>query len=56
MTDGGFFAMGGYAFYVWLAYGLSAVVLIINAVLPARTEKSLLLTIAKRAAKKAIDP
>ena len=44
-----FFAMGGYAFYVWTAYGLSAVVLIANALLPAKREKSLLNQIAKRA-------
>jgi heme exporter protein D len=47
--DTGFFAMGGYAFYVWLAYGLSTGVLLINAVLPARRERSLLAGIAKRA-------
>lgn len=52
MSDGGFLAMGGYAFYVWLAYGLSAAVLIINAVLPARTEQSLLLGIRKRTQEK----
>ncbi len=52
MTNGGFLAMGGYAFYVWFAYGLSAVVLMVNAVAPARTEKSLLLGIRKRTQEK----
>jgi len=47
--EGGFFAMGGYAFYVWLAYGLSAAILIVNAVLPVRREKKLLARIAQRA-------
>jgi heme exporter protein D len=49
---GDFLAMGGYAFYVWLAYGLSALVLIVNAVLPGRREKTLLARIAKRAREK----
>ncbi len=51
MSEGGFLAMGGYAFYVWLAYGLSAVVLIVNAVLPGRRERALLARIAQRARK-----
>jgi heme exporter protein D len=29
-----FFSMGGYAFYVWTSYGLMAVVLVLNIVLP----------------------
>jgi len=29
-----FFNMGGYAFYVWTAYGLTFVVLVLNIVLP----------------------
>jgi heme exporter protein D len=28
-----FFHMGGYAFYVWTSFGLSAIVLIVNAVI-----------------------
>jgi len=31
-----FFAMGGYATYVWTSYGLMAVILILNVVLPLR--------------------
>lgn len=31
-----FFNMGGYAFYVWSSYGLMALVLILNIVLPLR--------------------
>ncbi len=29
-----FFAMGGYAFYVWSAYGLTVLVLLLNVVIP----------------------
>ena len=47
--DSSFFAMGGYAFYVWLSYGLTAIVLIGNAWWPRRRERSLLAAIAKRA-------
>ncbi len=42
-----FFAMDGYAFYVWGSYGLSAVILIANAMLPRIREKSLLKRIAR---------
>ena len=31
-----FFAMGGYATYVWISYGLMAVILIFNVVIPLR--------------------
>jgi heme exporter protein D len=31
-----FLTMGGYAAYVWPAYGIAAVVVILNAVLPLR--------------------
>ncbi len=37
-----FFTMGGYATYVWPAYGITAVVLIANAILPGRQQRSLL--------------
>ena len=40
-----FFHMGGYAFYVWGAYGLAFVILLINLIQPVfcqrRTEKEL---------------
>jgi len=29
-----FFAMGGYAFYVWTSYGLALVILLANIILP----------------------
>ncbi len=31
-----FFSMGGYAFYVWTAYGVALAVLMVNLVLPLR--------------------
>ncbi len=34
-----FFNMGGYAFYVWLSYGLTAVILIANIIVPKLNEK-----------------
>ena len=34
--------MGGYAFYVWSAYGLLALVLVTNAVVPVRRMRKLL--------------
>jgi len=29
-----FFAMGGYAFYVWTSYGLTLIVLLANIIIP----------------------
>jgi heme exporter protein D len=37
-----FFAMGGYAFYVWVSYGLATVILVANVVLPRRRHRELL--------------
>jgi heme exporter protein D len=36
MSVSDFFHMGGYAFYVWTAYGMTLVVLVLNVVLPLR--------------------
>ena len=43
-----FFTMGGYATYVWPAYGITAVVLIANAILPGRQQRSLLKELSRR--------
>lgn len=43
-----FFSMGGYAFYVWTAYGLMAAVLLINLVLPWRRKSEVMNGIARR--------
>lgn len=52
MSDGlrEFLAMGGYGFYVWLSYGLSAVVLLGNLLLAARRERRVLGALAARLA------
>ena len=47
-----FFRMGGYAVYVWPAYGLTALVLYINYALPVRREKQLIRRLASRATRK----
>lgn len=41
-----FLSMGGYAFYVWSAYGIVAVVLIVNCILPLLRERRLLRRLA----------
>jgi len=43
-----FLQMGGYAFYVWSAYGISLVVLLLNIFLPIRREQELLKSLLKR--------
>ena len=43
-----FFAMGGYAFYVWMSYGIALVVLIVNLVSPLMQRRKLLADIARR--------
>lgn len=43
-----FFDMGGYGAYVWSAYALAAAVLIVNAVLPRRSERARLARLAER--------
>jgi len=48
MTVMEFLAMGGYAFYVWTAYGITLVVLIANWVLPSRRERLVRRSIADR--------
>lgn len=41
--------MGGYAFYVWSAYGLAFAVLAWNAIVPGRRERRLLRAIGRSA-------
>ena len=43
-----FLNMGGYAFFVWSAYGISFVILILNIILPIRREKALIKSLEKR--------
>lgn len=44
-----FLHMGGYAFYVWTSYGLAALILLINIVVPLRQRRKLLADIARAA-------
>ncbi len=37
-----FFHMGGYAFYVWMSYGIAFVILLINIVVPMVRKQRLL--------------
>ncbi len=48
MTIESFFAMGGYAFYVWTAYGICGVVLVINVLMPLRQRLSFLQELARK--------
>ena len=43
-----FLHMGGYAFYVWSAYGLSFIVLVLNVVLPLKREQQFFRALIKR--------
>ena len=49
MTDlQAFLAMGGYAAYVWPAYGIALIVLTINVIVPHQRERALRRRIAAR--------
>jgi len=48
MTMSEFFHMGGYAFYVWTAYGVTLLVLLLNIVLPLRRYHTLKQQAAKQ--------
>ncbi len=37
-----FFAMGGYAFYVWTSYGLTFLVIVLNIVMPIMHRKKVI--------------
>jgi heme exporter protein D len=37
-----FFAMGGYAVYVWPSYALTAVVMLLNVIMPLRQRKHII--------------
>ncbi|CAK0750578.1 heme exporter protein D [Gammaproteobacteria bacterium] len=43
-----FFQMGGYAFYVWLSYGLAIVILIFNLLSPLWRRREILQTLTRR--------
>ncbi len=43
-----FLSMGGYAAYVWPAYGLATLVMVVNAVSPARRLRAKLIELRRR--------
>lgn len=44
-----FFQMGGYAFYVWMSYGLTFFILLINFILPLQNRKAIVQKLARKA-------
>lgn len=44
-----FFAMGGYAFFVWTSYGIATIVLVANLIVPIRQRRKLLADLARKA-------
>ena len=46
-----FISMGGYAAFVWPAYGIALVVLAVNALLPGRRQRQLLRELRQRASR-----
>lgn len=44
-----FITMGGYAVYVWPAYGITLLVMVINAIVPGRRQRMLLRLLQRRA-------
>jgi len=44
-----FFQMGGYAFYVWMSYGLTFFILLINFILPLQNRKAIMQKLARKA-------
>ncbi|MGD8498695.1 MAG: heme exporter protein CcmD [Chromatiales bacterium] len=49
MTLSEFLHMGGYAFYVWMSYGIAFVVLVANIIIPLRVHRRLLQRLVSRA-------
>jgi heme exporter protein D len=47
MTMSEFFAMGGYGFYVWGAYGVTALLLVAEVIAVVRRRRSLLMRLGR---------
>ncbi len=45
MSWSDFLAMGGYALYVWSAYGFAMIVLVLNVLVPLRRRRTVLRTL-----------
>jgi len=43
-----FLHMGGYAFYVWVSYGVALIVLLVNVILPRKREQEFFRILQKR--------
>lgn len=43
-----FFAMGGYAFYVWTSYGLTLIILLANIIIPVMQRKQFFVKASKK--------
>jgi heme exporter protein D len=43
-----FFAMGGYAFYVWTSYGLTLIVMLANIIIPMLQRKQFFCALAQK--------
>ena len=43
-----FFAMGGYAFYVWTSYGIALIVLVANIIIPVAQRKQFFVKALKK--------
>ena len=43
-----FFHMGGYAFFVWTSYGLAAIILIANIIIPMQRKKEIMNNLKRR--------
>ncbi len=56
MTVSEFFHMGGYAFYVWMSYGIALIVLGANIIVPLRVHRRLLQQAARRARRERRSP
>jgi heme exporter protein D len=50
-----FFAMGGYALYVWGSFGVCAVALVLEPLLVAQRQRSIVATLRRRARANRID-
>lgn len=48
MNVGEFLHMGGYAFYVWTSYGIVALVLLVNFIVPIQRRRKLLQQIKRQ--------
>ncbi|MDH3693166.1 MAG: heme exporter protein CcmD [Gammaproteobacteria bacterium] len=51
-----FFHMGGYAFYVWMSYGLAALILVLNIVIPTQQHKRLMTRLSAFVKQQGIKP